>query len=268
MSKSNPFVGSISRLLRKRSQLAPRVIVFGDSHTASLIRAQEFNERNGAYRHIEIFRLKKTKGEGTIGDIETDVFLKTIENLTADDYIFSAVGGNQYAVISTIRPSPPFTFASDGHDTIEILQNVIIPRSVISQYLSTGIYGSDGKLLDAITKSTKAKIVHLIPPPPKQSNDFIKSSHETRFKEAGLDRLGVSSPELRIKCWKLQREILHDLCDRLGIAALDPPQESLAPGGFLDEFFYGKDATHANRRYGELVLKQIVDFSTLQTTRI
>jgi hypothetical protein len=40
-----------------------------------------------------------------------------------------------------------------------------------------------------------------------------------------------------------------------------PPAEAVTEDGFLAENCYAKDATHGNRRYGEMVLKQILDIT-------
>jgi hypothetical protein len=54
---------------------------------------------------------------------------------------------------------------------------------------------------------------------------------------------------------------LAKLCDELGIALVRPPKHGVTPKGFLAPLCYAKDVTHANRRYGEFVLKQMLDLA-------
>lgn len=80
----------------------PRIAVFGDSHTAALLRASQAAERQHHYDHIRIMRLRKRKDGKIVGDADLSRFCEEIRRYRDSDFVFSAVGGNQYAVISTI----------------------------------------------------------------------------------------------------------------------------------------------------------------------
>ena len=60
-----------------------------------------------------------------------------------------------------------------------------------------------------------------------------------------------------MKFWQLQNRAIEEICIELGLEVLGPPRGSLDPEGFLARPCYAGDATHANRRYGELVLEQL-----------
>jgi hypothetical protein len=111
-------------------------------------------------------------------------------------------------------------------------------------------------MLKSLRKVTAARLVHLIPPPPKADNDFIKRHHEQFFAQHGIATLGVSSPALRLKFWSLQREILEAICRKRGIEVLLPPGKTVE-SGFLRPEYYGSDATHANWLYGEMVIRAL-----------
>jgi hypothetical protein len=49
---------------------------------------------------------------------------------------------------------------------------------------------------------------------------------------------------------------LHKLCRTLDIEVMQPPAKSL-DRDFLKPKYYGADSTHANRHYGELVLRAV-----------
>ena len=110
--------------------------------------------------------------------------------------------------------------------------------------------------MEALRRATKAKLVHIIPPPPKADNAFIERNHETHFAEV-LPSRGVSPPAFRLKFWKLQTRILIQLCAEIGSEVMMPPARALDAEGFLRPEFYAQDATHANWKYGERVLRRI-----------
>ena len=62
--------------------------VFGDSHTAALLRAQEFPDRGEYYKHIGIVRLRKEKGEKRVGDVDLERFCASIGRLSERDFVF------------------------------------------------------------------------------------------------------------------------------------------------------------------------------------
>lgn len=244
----------------------PRVIIFGDSHTEAVRRAFYFKDRSSLYGDIEIYRIRKIKSGKVIGDIPLERFSKKIKALNEDDWVISLVGGNQYAMISTLRPCPDVYLVdpsepSDQKSVACYGPATIIPRRAMKSYLASGIGNLDGAVLARIRASTRARVVHILPPPPKQDNEFIRRSHDTVFAPAGCIGIDPSEPQFRLKCWQLQRECLEELCGEIGIEVLPPPADTVDDGGFLKPFYYGKDVTHANRRYGDRLLREIARFT-------
>ena len=237
---------------------SPRVAVFGDSHTAALIRAQQAPSEGRNYDHIRIFRLQKEKGGKSVGDADLASFCRHIRNYAKDDFVFSAVGGNQYAVVSTVQGSIDFDFLTSPTDQDLASDRVaLMPLRAISSYLEQGVRGTVGPVLKRIRESTDAKVFHLAPPPPKEDNAFIAANFESRFALEGIEKYGPTRPSLRLKCWKVQYNCLARLCEELDIVLIAPPGKSVTGDGYLHPRSYAKDVTHANRRYGALVLDQI-----------
>lgn len=238
----------------------PRRLVFGDSHTVALAQAIAFRTENPQPElpEIELHRLRKLKGMTWLGDTYLDEFCQKIGGLTESDLVFSAIGGNQYAVVSTVRTPPYFELAkSMGAPHKGNVGDTIIPFRALESLIASGVVNSDGPILQRIRSATRARVFHLTPPPPKQDNAFIKQFHEARFAAEGLGDLEPHSPELRLACWTMQRQALAALCAEIGVELLPPPPGTVGEEGFLKQAYYGKDVTHANRRYGELVLRQI-----------
>jgi hypothetical protein len=248
-------------LLRHRtlgsSHLArPRIVLFGDSHTYAVQRAIERRNAKGMAVPLEVYRLLKTKNNVVMGDTHFEDFLALAGKLAEQDVVVSMIGGNQHAVFSTIQHPQKFTFMLPGDDCAEEGAE-LIPYRALAQYFTAGIKGRDGQSLAALRKATRARVVHLQPPPPKRDNRHILKHHESKFAQDNITNLGVSAPELRMAFWRLQAQLLEELCAELAIAILPPPSAALDSNGFLAEEFYANDATHANPCYGELVLQQI-----------
>jgi hypothetical protein len=239
----------------------PNIAVFGDSHTYALLRGAEAADRRHLYDHIRIWRLRKQKNGKVVGDADLSRFCREIRNYKDTDFVFSMVGGNQYAVISTVQEPVDYDFLSSPTDDDWASDNAqLVPFRAIAALIDSGVRGTMGPVLREIRQSTRAQVFHLAPPPPKQDNAYIARHFEGRFAEAGIDELGPTRPELRFKCWRVQYECLSRLCKELDIVLIAPPGKSRTDKGegFLAPPYYAKDVTHGNRHYGELVLKQIL----------
>jgi hypothetical protein len=252
------FLARMKGLLSPHDVHGPRVAVFGDSHTAALIRAHQHPSPGRNYDHIRIFRLQKEKDGKSVGDADLASFCRHIRTYTEDDFVFSAVGGNQYAVISTVQGSVDYDFlTSPADEDISSDRAALLPLRAIAGYLDQGVRGTIGPVLTRIREASKAKVYHLAPPPPKEDNAFIAANFESRFAREGIAEFGPTRPGLRLKCWKIQFDCLARLCRELDIVLVAPPAKALTDEGYLHPQSYANDVTHANRRYGALVLHQI-----------
>ena len=236
----------------------PTTLLFGDSHVYAVQRAIERRNAKGLAVPLNAHRLLKTKNDVVMGDTSFEEFLKLAGGLGTTDTVISMIGGNQHAVFSTIQHPQPFSFLMPG-DTPDPADSALatIPYRALAVHFDNGIRGRDGKSLKALRDATRARMIHLQPPPPKSDNQHIMRHHESNFANENITQLGVSPPVLRLKFWRLQSELLARLCAELGIEVLPPPAAALDPEGYLAHDCYANDATHANPAYGELVLQQI-----------
>ncbi|QIK78086.1 hypothetical protein G7077_03315 [Sphingomonas piscis] len=236
--------------------MKPRIQLFGDSHAHAVQTAILKREGKGQPVPLSAHRLLKEKNGVRIGTTSFEAFLRIVGDLEPKDVVVSMIGGNQHAVYSTIQHPRPFTFLlPSGHQAVgEGLE--LVPFRTIEHLFEKGLRSGDGRSLQALREATSARVVHVLPPPPKESNDHIANNHETTFAK-DLARRGVSSPELRLKFWQLQRQVLAKLCAEYGIKLIDPPARAVNEAGFLRPEFYANDATHGNWLYGERVLRDI-----------
>jgi hypothetical protein len=267
-----------------------RVVIIGDSHVHAIKDALEARGPSHAKGKIVAQRLLKSKPLPAIdgappqgrlrrlvgsarkiatgkrpgamtavfGDVSLDDALKLARRLRPEDVLVSVIGGNQHAVFSTIQHPQPFDFElPDGAGRLAAGGAELIPFRTLYPYFRAALRDGDGKTIATFRKSTSARMIQLLAPPPKRMNDWIEQHHDTLFVAEGLARQGVSKPELRLKFWQLQNRAIEEICIELGVEVLRPPESSLDPDGFLARPFFAGDATHANRRYGELVLEQL-----------
>ncbi len=270
--------------------MSRRLVVFGDSHVHAIKEAVDARGNARTAVPIEVKRLLKSKTTSPgpesrrslverlrlaahnllrsgrpsfsnrewIGDTSLEEFLPIARRLRPDDVLVSVIGGNQYAVFSTIQHPVPFDFCLPEASAPKLDAGVeLIPFRGLYDYFLTALQLGDGKTLEALRNSTRAKLVHLMAPPPKSDNGYIEQHHDTHFAAAGISSMGVSTPELRMKFWKLQNRAIQEICANLEIQTIPPPAEAQDADGFLSRTFYAGDATHANVRYGELVLQQL-----------
>lgn len=235
----------------------PRIVLFGDSHSHAVQRAIEKREGKNQPVPLVAYRLLKEKNGRHIGDTSFENFLKSIGKLGPDDVVLSVIGGNQHAVYSTIQHPQQFQFLEPGETASADPSLAIIPYRALEAAFATGLRRGDGKSLKAIRAATVARVVHIMPPPPKADNAFIEEHHESLFAREGLASRGVSPPELRLKFWKLQTRVLETLCAEFGIEVMMPPAPTIDERGFLRPYYYAPDATHANWRYGERVIREV-----------
>lgn len=239
------------------ASVRPTILLFGDSHSYAVGRAVEKRKGKGHPVPLTVHRLSKEKNGKRIGDTTMEQFLDRIRKLAPDDVVLSMIGGNQHAVLSTIQHPEPFDFFTpQAWGMPQPASCAVVPFKALEDAMTKGLRNGDAKSLRAIRQATAARVVHIIPPPPKADNAFIQGHHESLFAGAGIATLGVSHPVLRLKFWMLQTLVLRRICRKLNIELLMPPRVAVTEG-FLKPDYYADDATHANWRYGERLLREI-----------
>lgn len=267
-----------------------RLLLFGDSHVHAIQVAIAARAVEGRSTPIEARRLLKSKTAGQesalvddslfsraisaarklievppergqtviTGDTSLRAFIAMARRLRSNDVLVSLVGGNHHSVFSTVQHPLPFDVLLPGEMSPRADDSAeLVPFRALYGHFAAALRLRDQEMFATLRKSTRAKVVHLLAPPPKRDNAFIQNYHDTQFAAEGIDRLGVSDPELRMKFWKLQNRAVEEICTELGIEVIGPPAAACDPDGFLARACYARDATHANVKYGELVLEQL-----------
>lgn len=233
--------------------------IIGDSHVDALKDA--LADGHEAALDFQVFRLAKLKNGKPFGDIPVDEARRQVRALGRDGLVVCAFGGNQHSVLSLVQHPRPFDFALPGEPLSLKPGAELIPFHAIRMLLAESVTASF-RNVTSLQEVASGAVVHLAPPPPKADEAHILRSVETYFIEQGLTHYGVTDAAIRLKMWRVQTMILRELCGKAGVIFLPSPAETLTPEGFLAPEFYAKDATHANRRYGQSVLNQIAALDT------
>jgi len=241
------------------------VCVFGDSHTDALKKA--LRKFHSDICSIQVFRYLKDKNGKQLGDLTVEEIASLLSTLEEKDMVVSMIGGNQHQVFSLVQHPVPFRMFTKGEIVrLNDLPAVTIPYNQIWEYFESGLSSRDGSRIKQLKAAVKCKIFHLVPPPPKEDSVHVLKRHEAKFINAGIQEKGVSPAPLRLKIWQLQVDVLEKLTAEWGVTLLPNPTGTRCEKGYLDQEYYANDATHANMKYGELVLSQLEQFAMPTTS--
>jgi len=152
------------------------IVLFGDSHSYAVQRAIEKRLGKGRSTIVVAHRLSKVKNGRAVGDMSFEDFLAKVRTLGPNDIVLSMIGGNQHAVFSLIQHPRPFDFLEPHGKHLED-EAEVIPYRMLEGFFEEAIRNGDGESLAALRRATSARVIHIIPPPPKRDNDFLKQYH-------------------------------------------------------------------------------------------
>lgn len=234
-----------------------KIVVIGNSHAQAIKTAAQ--ECGGKVRGIPVEVYKLHRKESTAGtDLSLTEARELLASLSENDLAVSIVGGNHFNIIGLIEHSRPF-YVWGPHSSEDVCadERQVIPVAVMRSILEEAITG-ERKALRQLANAASCPLIHLEAPPPKGDNLFVERSlaiRETQRFDLGM---GIAPPKLRLHLWKIQSQLLRDLCGKLSVRFLEAPEQALDEKGFLKRDYYNRDATHANAAYGALVLDGIV----------
>lgn len=160
-------------------------------------------------------------------------------------------------------PPPSYDVFSDKTDQVNNEAIAIIPRAQIEEYFTDSI-NQLGFFLDYLKKGKPEEIAVVGTPAPKadvnrlwpvieESSHFQKIADRLNLKVD--DSKSITPGIVRVKLWSVLMGMLQGKCDDHGVRFIPVPDETRLPDGGLKPEYWGDDVTHANKEYGELVLK-------------
>lgn len=236
-----------------------KILIVGDSHIHAIQAALEQDEELPANFQFDALRIKRVKAGQPIGDIHMNDLLSAVGKLTANDVLVLALRGNMYSMMGLMRHPRPFDVIVPRLPSLRTEEyEDLVPYSTLYAHMLSAVERGYGTEALEIARSCRFAAVYFLScPAPKDDEEHIMHGAETYFKEAGIAETGLSPPALRLKLWEVQQRVLSDFCSKNKLIFLDNPEDARDESGFLKRRYYAGDATHANPRYGSLVLKQV-----------
>ena len=168
------------------------------------------------------------------------------------DLLLLSMGGNEHNVLSIAQADPLFDFIL-GEDPDLPLDEAceILPESVIRETLRAWMT-EEIDLLCAICAASTAPKALIEPPPPLPRAQVL--AYPGDLLRSALDKRRISPDLLRHKMWRVQTGVLKGVCCETGIRYVRTPAEMIDQTGLLGQAYCGRDATHANDHYGEIMV--------------
>jgi hypothetical protein len=231
-----------------------RIYIFGDSHTRALKNAQ--GDPNLLYSSLDydVHWMQSEKNGVIRGDLRYEDALNDVSGLNENDYLVISLLGTYHNIVGLIEHEIPFYLAEDDQSEHVFLDRCLIPASIVSDMFIE--FCKKNNRIAALKKATRAQVFHLATPPPKGDNAYIKSKIN-RYRDKVIGEYDINPSTIRLKLWQLEMQALSDVCRGYGISFLPPPVEAVDEAGFLRVDYYADDGTHANKKYGILVLSQL-----------
>ena len=228
-----------------RRTTTARLIYIGGSHTLSVIAAAKLANAN-----IAAVNLKHTSA---FADDSEQALHPAIIRKLAGRTIVSLVGGNMHNQLGLVRHPRPFDFVLPSEPELPADDGELIPVEALENLLQRRMFRALS-IMSLLKKRAGALMYHLESPPPIADDDYIRGSIDKYFEKRGAAQLGIVSPRLRYKLWRLHSQIVRKACLELEIEFIPCPAEAVI-GGFLRDDLRA-NATHANERYGAMLLAQ------------
>ncbi len=223
------------------------ILVIGMSHIECLRQAMTDEEKRRYHfvnlNRSRIYRLGRPKA----------VLFRYLA-LSRPKLVVLSIDGNAHNIVGLIEN--PVTFAVGSADNGLVPdggKRRFIPRDMMRLHLETAHERTTFTLNQLASHFRGTAKYHILAPPPTANRQRIT-------KQPGVFQskihLGLAPDRLRMDIYRLQCDIYADICGKLDIALLEPPEAALDRRGLLARGFIG-NATHGNRAYGRLVLDQI-----------
>ena len=172
----------------------------------------------------------------------------------APRFVMTSIGGNEHNVLAIAQGKRPFDFILSGQPDLPLdPQAELLPEAVVRETLRHWMVDKIA-LLTAIRAAVSVPVIQIEPPPPVPRAHVLATPSDAFKKSVDLRRL--SSDTLRHKMWRVETRLFSAACGRLGIDYVETPPAMMDETGMLAQSAWGKDATHANDAYGEVMVGQ------------
>ena len=231
-------------------------VVIGQSHCVAIQQALA-SERNGV-SGISVHRLESKNRPYEQDTITAAEAVSIVKGSPADALIFLSTYGTYHNIWGLLRSGPDFDFLLEPGDVPDPDADVRIPHRAVANAFEQRLVKP--AFVRRIQKAARSRLYLLSTPPPKGDNAFmldrLMGQKKKSYRGKDVEEIGVERPQSRLKLWQMETRAIARWAAAEGMEFIGVPPEALDKDGFLDASFYS-DATHANERYGALVIDQI-----------
>ncbi|MDQ2089792.1 hypothetical protein [Marimonas arenosa] len=198
---------------------------------------------------------------------ETDTLPKLLKHLVAEidagpapALWVSRIGGNEHNMLSLLEHDRPIDFILPGHEHLGLQDGAeIVTCAYIREVVSTRLE-RNLKYLPEILEFCPVPLIQVQAPPPIGDTDHILNNLGAFGKNlTGTPRIAANA--FRWKVWRLQSQLTEEFCRGLEVPFLENPDPVFSDGGFLRDDLLGRDPTHGNRKYGQIMNDLIVQIA-------
>ncbi len=239
--------------------VSAQIVVGGHSHAASILEATTLSK---AQSKIESKIAVCYATDWTLGPPGDKEYWNFFADLSQGKDVVIVWNGNQHIANFLFQTDPPFTLIGAQNEPSE-KEFLPIPRTMVKRFFETFFLELD----DLVPLMANAKSITLMggpaPKPLTYINPRIKDEpflvNVANSLQVDLDTLEISSDRIRLELWKLMSEMLETRAKHLEARFLSAPNEAVDSYGMLLERYSGLDVSHANAKYGELLVERILN---------
>lgn len=238
------------------------VCVFGHSHVWSVRRVIDAPIAEGFRFEAPVCGTQELPGQLIYQDARrrprlNAVLASLLNRLSPspDLWLLSMVQGNYYNQLGMLTSGVPFDFVLPTAPDLPLDAHAVnLPFGAIRDALEAQMAGMSAYMDRLIaTRFAPRILIAGVSPPPRDSAVF-----KPMLEEKGL-MPELSSPYVRLKLWRLQNDILEEMCQARGLAYISGAiPETQDREGFLSPE-YVKDAVHSNAEWAKVFLRKTAD---------
>ena len=234
-----------------------QILVCGHSHAASILEATSLPEMQAGIEPKIAVCYSTDWSAGPPGDKE---YWDFVVELSRGKHVVIIWNGNQHNANFMFQTEPKFTMLGVTEKSYG-REPVPIPRAMIKDFFKPTFE----ELKEIIpTLANAASITLMNGPSPKPLSHIQNCILQERYftdiaKSLGVDvsDLVITSDSLRLELWNVLAELLNNYANTLGTGFLSTPEISRDAFGMLSSEYWAPDVTHANSKYGVLLVEEL-----------
>ena len=234
-----------------------QVLVCGHSHAGSVLFAKLHGYGSDSSQNDISIVYTSDLNQGAPGDKE---YWDFVAELSAGKHVVIVWNGNQHNANFMFQTEPKFTMLGATDNSSE-QGAVSISRSMIKDFFKPS-FEELSEIIPSLSNSASITLMNGPAPKPVThiKSCILQEKYFTDIAESlGVDigDLVITSDSLRLKLWNVLAELLADSAQKLGANFLGAPAVSRDTFGMLLPEFWASDVTHANSKYGILLIEEL-----------